>query len=75
MELNLHSFFFCIIIISMYQDFNNLSDFYKTNIGLSLKNLISEKIKKYVFLYDHEHVGFFGFSEPYLDLVKNKKIK
>ena len=32
----------------MYQDFNNLSDFYKTNIGRSLKNLISEKIKKYV---------------------------
>ena len=59
----------------MYQDFNNLSDFYKTNIGRSLKNLISEKIKKYVFLYDHEHVGFVGFSEPYSDLLKNKKIK
>ena len=59
----------------MYQDFNNLSDFYKTNIGRSLKNLISEKIKKYIFLYDHEHVGFFGFSEPYSDLLKNKKIK
>lgn len=59
----------------MYQDFSNFKKFYDTEIGINLKELVSSKIKKYVYLYENQTLGSFGFANPYLDFVKEKNIK
>ncbi len=59
----------------MYQDYNEYEKFYQTNLGKNIKYLISSQLKKYIYLYDGDRVGCFGFSHNYLDNVKSERIE
>ncbi len=58
----------------MYQDYSEFEKFYRSDLGESLKYLVSSKLKKHIYLHEKEIVGFFGYGNPYLDLIQ-KKIK
>ena len=45
----------------MYQDFNEFEKFYQSELGINVKYFISSKLKKYIYLYDGDRVGCFGF--------------
>ena len=59
----------------MYQDFNEFEKFYQSELGINVKYFISSKLKKYIYLYDGETLGSFGFGNPYLNLFAEKNIK
>lgn len=56
----------------MYQDYSEFEKFYRSDLGKNLKYFVSSKLKKYIYLYEKEIVGFFGYGNPYLDLIQKK---
>lgn len=59
----------------MYQDYSEFEKFYRSDLGKSLKYLVSLKLKKHIYVYEKEIIGFFGYGNPYLDLIPNKNNK
>ncbi|KFX72298.1 MAG: hypothetical protein FF85_00340 [alpha proteobacterium QL1] len=59
----------------MYQDYSEFEKFYRSDLGKSLKYLVSSKLKKYINVYEKEIVGFVGYGNPYLDLIPKKIIE
>ena len=58
----------------MYQDIIKLEKFYQSELGKAVQDKIYLKLKKYIYLYDGEKLGSFGFGEPYLSLLPKKNI-
>ena len=59
----------------MYQDYNEYEKFYQTELGKNVQYFISSQLKKFIYLYDGDTIGCFGFSHNYLNHVKVNKIK
>ncbi len=52
-------------------DFLNYQKFYNSSIGNLLAHHIEFKLKKYCCLHNHQNIGCFGYSLPYLNFLKN----